>query len=555
MAAKTASPMASSSPCASSILRKRLALFLGAACLLVLAQVAQLGLFTKDHHHAKLRGQRQKQPRLPLSPAETMHALNFTNEAQLSPKQRTRRTAIKAAMQHAWSGYETYAFGADEVGPVSGRRRQNVWGDISVTLVDALDTLYIMGMMDEFHRARDWVAYNLDFTHLGVDGNVVSIFEVTIRELGGLLGAFAVSRDPVFLQRAIEFADLTAPAFDASSGVFYTEFNPHTKERSMHSWTQYRGLLADLGTLQLEMRFLSDVTGDPQYAQRGDAFYAVAEREGSFKDTGLFPVHFDPRSNQFASTNSFITIGALGDSFYEYLLKVFLYSGRNLAKDGFLRRAYDAAVDGMETHLLMKGSATNADGSEATYYYLRMLDIPDLHGTQEQDHLLCFVPGMLALGTVGETDASKVARHLDIAKKLMETCYAMYARQPTGLAPDLVSFPGFEVKSSVYHLRPETIESLMYMYRITKDEKYREWGWEIFQATEKHAKTTYGYGAVWYVDSDYWVEVDDKMESFFMAETLKYHYLLQSPESFVPLDKYVFNTEAHPFSIRPATSA
>ncbi|KDO25987.1 hypothetical protein SPRG_08640 [Saprolegnia parasitica CBS 223.65] len=533
----------------SSILRKRLALFFGVACFLVLAQVSQLGfLVTKNHHHhARLRGQRREPS--PMSPAETTHGLDFIDEAQLSPTQRTRRAAIEAAMRHAWSGYETHAFGADEVGPVSGVRRQNVWGDISVTLVDALDTLYIMGMMDEFHHARDWVAFNLDFTHLGVDGGDVSIFEVTIRELGGLLGAYTVSRDPVFLQRAIEFADLTAPAFDDASGVFYTEFNPHTKARSMHSWNQYRGLLADLGTLQLEMRYLSDLTGDPQYALRGDGFYKIIQREGSFKDTGLFPVHFDPVSGTFASTNSFITLGALGDSFYEYLLKVFLYSGKNMAQDGFLRRAYDAAVDGMEKHLLTQGTATNADGSTATYYYLRMLDIPLLRGTPEQDHLLCFVPGMLALGTVGEVDAVKVARHLELAKKLMATCYAMYARQPTGLAPDLVAFPGFLVRDGKYKLRPETVESLMYMYRITKDETYRAWGWEIFQSLEKHAKTTYGYGAVLHVESLEQVTVEDKMESFFMAETLKYHYLLQSPESFVPLDKYIFNTEAHPLSI------
>ncbi|OQR99949.1 mannosyl-oligosaccharide alpha-1,2-mannosidase, partial [Thraustotheca clavata] len=252
----------------------------------------------------------------------------------------------------------------------------------------------------------------------------------------------------------------------------------------------------------------------------------------------------------FSTTNSFITIGALADSFYEYLLKVFIYSGKNIPSDGFLRQAYDNAVDGIEQHLMTKSTLVNNDGSLSTHYYLKVLDLPNLQGTEEQDHLLCFVPGMLALGTVGEKDTVKVAKHLDMAKKLMATCYDMYHRQPTGLAPDLVGFPGFEVLRPTYHLRPETVESLMYLYRITKDPMYREWGWEIFQATEKYAKTTYGYGAVHYVDSLYWVQIEDKMESFFMAETLKYHYLLQSPESFVPLDKYVFNTEAHPFNIK-----
>ncbi|EQC26865.1 hypothetical protein SDRG_15288, partial [Saprolegnia diclina VS20] len=188
-----------------------------------------------------------------------------------------------------------------------------------------------------------------------------------------------------------------------------------------------------------------------------------------------------------------------------------------MTSDGFLLETYEAAIDGIEQHLLSRSvEVDKVSGETTTYFYLKELSIPAMSGINQQDHLLCFVPGMLALGTVGEVDAVKVARHLDLAKKLMATCYAMYARQPTGLAPDLVAFPGFLVRDGKYKLRPETIESLMYMYRITKDEKYREWGWEIFQSLEKHAKTTYGYGAVLHVESLEQVTVEDKMESFFM---------------------------------------
>ncbi|OQR91817.1 mannosyl-oligosaccharide alpha-1,2-mannosidase [Achlya hypogyna] len=546
-----------------ALFRLRVPLVLAIAGLFVFAQIYivshfESGLFDRSvERFAKLRGARHvtrsAKATYPAThmPLETGAQLNMTLTESDDVTQEARRAAIKGAMAHAWHGYENYAFGADEVGPVSGSRQQNVWGDMGVTMVDALDTLYIMDMKDEFARARDWVANDLDFKHLGVDGGTISIFEVTIRELGGLLSAYDLSRDPVFKARAVELADLLAPAFDSAEGVFYTIFNPHSKKKQMNGWTGYRGLLADLGTLQLEMRYLTAITGDPQYAERGDAFYDIIRREGSFEKTGLFPVHFEQDSGTFARHNSFITIGALGDSFYEYLIKVFLFSGKNLARDAFLLETYEAAVDGIEKHLLSKSIETDAaTGESHTYYYLKELSIPAMSGTNQQDHLLCFVPGMLALGTVGETDAAKVARHLDLAEKLMETCYAMYARQPTGLAPDLVGFPGFVVKDGRYKLRPETVESLMYMHRITKDPKYREWGWHIFEALEKHAKTTYGYGAVLHVDSLADVAVEDKMESFFMAETLKYHYLLQSPDTFVPLDKYVFNTEAHPFSVQ-----
>ncbi|RHY21743.1 hypothetical protein DYB32_009718, partial [Aphanomyces invadans] len=395
----------------------------------------------------------------------------------LNATQISRQDAIRRAMQHAWTGYETRAFGADEVAPVSGLPRPNVWGGIGVTLVDSLDTLYIMGMQDEFERCRYWVANELDFSHLGQDGTMISVFEVIIRELGGLLSAYDLSQDDVFKHRAVELADLLLPAFDDQ--VFYTKFN-------------------------------------------GDAFYDVIQREGSYKRTGLFPVHFEPDSGTFSRSDTFVTIGALGDSFYEYLLKVWLYSGKR-SEDEFLRRLYDDAVDGMEKHLFVHSLPDDA-------YFLQELR-------------------MLALGTVGETDAHKVDKHLDMAKKLMHTCVSYYTRQPTGLAPDLVHFPGFDVQNSIYKLRPETVESLMYLFRITQDPIYREWGWTIFESLEQHAKTTYGYGAVRNVHDLSVSYVEDKMESFFLAETLKYHYLLQSAPSFLPLDQFVFNTEAHPFRI------
>ncbi|RQM21415.1 hypothetical protein B5M09_010623, partial [Aphanomyces astaci] len=386
---------------------------------------------------------------------------------------------------------------------------------------------------DEFHRARNWVANHMNFTHLGADGTKISVFEIVIRQLGGLLSAYDLSRDAMFKQRAVELADRLLPAF--KHGVFYTHFNVFTNETYL---PLHMGLLADFGTLQLEMRYLSDITDNALYREMGDAFYTAVRREGSFENTGLFPVEYEPETGHFATEDTIITIGARGDSFYEYLLKVWLYSGKR-TDDLFLRQLYDDAVAGMETHLLVYSTIDDV-------YYLKELQLPEMYSKPRQDHLLCFVPGMLALGTVGESNATKVTKHLALAKKLMHTCVSYYTRQPTGLAPDLVGFPGFDVLNSVYILRPETVESLMYMYRITNDPIYREWGWTIFEAIEKHAKTTFGYGAVWNVHNLTDAFIEDKMESFFLAETLKYHYLLQSAPSFVPLDQYVFNTEAHP---------
>jgi len=97
-------------------------------------------------------------------------------------------------------------------------------------------------------------------------------------------------------------------------------------------------------------------------------------------------------------------------------------------------------------------------------------------------------------------------------------------------------------------LRPEAIECIFILWRTTGDVKWRERGYEIFQAIEKHTRTTYGYTSIKGVN-EHDVEKLDDMPSWFLAETLKYLYLLFDDTNSYPLDRWVFNTEAHPLPI------
>ena len=132
----------------------------------------------------------------------------------------------------------------------------------------------------------------------------------------------------------------------------------------------------------------------------------------------------------------------------------------------------------------------------------------------------------------------------------------MYAQMNTGIAPEYVQFVAgkdFEIGKGAPHylLRPETVESFFILYHLTGDPVYREWGWEVFQAIETYCKTDGGYGGLKNVQ-DTETPPDDRMESFFLAETLKYLYLLFDPDTPIDLlNKHVFNTEAHPFRIFP----
>lgn len=148
---------------------------------------------------------------------------------------------------------------------------------------------------------------------------------------------------------------------------------------------------------------------------------------------------------------------------------------------------------------------------------------------------------------------------LELAKRLTETCYQMYARMATGLSAEIVYFNSNEmstadilVKDADRHnlLRPETVESLYYMRLVTGDEKYLEYGWKIFEAFEKYTKVKNGgYTTIGDVTNVEHVRPRNKMESFFLAETLKYFYLLFEDEPSVDLFGWVFNTEAHLISI------
>jgi hypothetical protein len=114
----------------------------------------------------------------------------------------------------------------------------------------------------------------------------------------------------------------------------------------------------------------------------------------------------------------------------------------------------------------------------------------------------------------------------------------MYARMPTGLAPELVHFnPDLNADSDSYNiLRPETVESFFILNKLTGDPIYREWGWEIFLALEKYSKTATAYGSVHNVkNTDGDGNIEDRMESFFLAETMKYLYLLMDPDTEVDI--------------------
>ncbi|KAM8809431.1 mannosyl-oligosaccharide 1,2-alpha-mannosidase IA [Eudromia elegans] len=451
------------------------------------------------------------------------------------PAVRQRRDKIKEMMKHAWDNYKRYAWGLNELKPISKQgHSSNLFGNIQgATIVDALDTLYIMGMKEEFKEAKEWVEQNLDFN---VNAEI-SVFEVNIRFVGGLLSAYYLSGEEIFRKKAVELGEKLLPAFNTPTGIPWALLN--IKSGIGRNWPWASGgssILAEFGTLHLEFVHLSHLSGNPVFAEKVMNIRKVLNRLD--KPEGLYPNYLNPSSGQWGQHH--VSIGGLGDSFYEYLLKAWLMSGKT---DEEGRKMYYDAVQAIETHLIRKSSGG------LTY-------IAEWKGgllEHKMGHLTCFAGGMFALGADGAPN-DKTGHHIELGAEIARTCHESYDRTSMKLGPEAFRFDGgveaiaTRQNEKYYILRPEVIETYMYMWRLTHDPKYRQWGWEAVEALEKYCRVDGGYSGIRDVYSNRQSH-DDVQQSFFLSETLKYLYLLFSEDDLLPFEHWVFNTEAHPLPI------
>jgi mannosyl-oligosaccharide alpha-1,2-mannosidase len=234
-------------------------------------------------------------------------------------------------------------------------------------------------------------------------------------------------------------------------------------------------------------------------------------------------------------------IGGLADSFYEYLLKLWLYKNKS---DKKLLKTYLDAINGVRDKLIRKSNNNFVYTGEYANNYL----------SPKMGHLACYTGGLFALTAMYVDDLSETEKleYENLAKNITHTCRQSYVITKTHLGPESFSFydnQGPVIGDRYYILRPEVIVSYFYLWRMTKNQKYRDWAWDAAMAIEKHCKAEAGYSGIRDVNTVP-AEKDDVQQSFFFAETLKYLYLIFSDDNTVPLNEYVFNTEAHPFLIK-----
>jgi hypothetical protein len=463
---------------------------------------------------------------------------------------------VKDVFLESWASYETYAWGKDVFHPISQSGENMGPKPLGWMIVDSLDTLMIMDCPEQLNRAHKWVKEELNYNF----NYNVNVFETTIRMLGGLLSAHHLSGDDLYLDRAADLANALLGGFKSPTGIPFASVNLETGEGVESHVDGGASSTAEVATLQLEFKYLAKLTGEANFWEHAEKVMQVLD--ANKPQDGLVPIYVNPKTGKYQGR--LIRLGSRGDSYYEYLLKQYLQTNN---EEQIYLDMYRESVKGVKKHMIGKSKPSGLT-------YVGELD-QGIAGSlsSKMDHLVCFYGGLLALGATNGLTL-KEARQMPtwnteseadfkLGEDLTYTCYRMYHDiEETGLAPEIVVFnkeetvdkKDFFIKPLDRHnlQRPETVESLFYLYRLTKDPKYREWGYEIFQNFVEHAKVVDANGVVSYTSLNDITKSNpadhrDNMESFWLAETLKYLYLLFDDTNQLPLDKYVFNTEAHPF--------
>jgi ER degradation enhancer, mannosidase alpha-like 2 len=411
---------------------------------------------------------------------------------------------VKAEFKHAWDGYKQYCWGHDDLKPVTRTCRDWYGTPIYMTAVDSLDSLYMLGFKKEADRTRDYIAKNLSF-----DKDIsVQVFEIVIRELGGLITAYQMTGDKRLLALADDLGRRLMPAFDSPTGLPYRFVHLQTgKTRDPNSNP------AETGTLLLEFGTLSKLTGKPVYWEK--AKKALVETYKRRSPIGLVGETINVETGKWTNTDSHVS-GAI-DSYYEYLLKCAV-----LFDDKECRQMYDTSIAAVHQYI------ADESGGDLNYGHVDMNT--GKIGETTTGALDAFFPAVLAMG--GD---------LNRARALQDSMFKMW--EINHIEPEVYNYKTKRIVSAGYVLRPEIVESTFYLYRYTKDPKYLAMGKEIFDDFVKYCRNDVAYTGLRSVVTK---EKNDYMHSFLFAETLKYFYLLFAPEKELDLKKVVFNTEAHP---------
>src|SRR5437763_13264011 len=355
---------------------------------------------------------------------------------------------VRSEFLHAWRGYKKYAWGHDDLRPLS--KSYHDWyapESLLMTPVDALDTMILMGLKDEAESTKNHIIENLSF-----DKDIyVQNFEVTIRLLSGILTGYQLTNDKRLLHLAEDMGNRLLPVFDSPTGLPYRFVNLKTgKTRGAETNP------AEAGTLLIEFGTLAKLTHRPIFYNK--AKRALVEIHSRRSALGLVGTRIDVETGKWTNPDSHIS-GAI-DSYYEYLLKCWLLFG-----DKDCKRMWQESVASINKYL------ADEVGMELWYGHADMLT--GRRTSTTYGALDAFFPAVLAL-------SGDITR----ARALQASSFKMWMKY--GIEPEEINYRTMETGAAGYPLRPEIVESTYYLYHYTRDPEYLRMGKTLFDDFVKY---------------------------------------------------------------------
>jgi mannosidase alpha-like ER degradation enhancer 2 len=461
--------------------------------------------------------------------------------------ERPGAVAVRAEFLHAWQGYRKYAWGHDDLKPLSRTYHDWYAEPLLMTPVDALDTMILMGLTTEATNTRQYLVANLRF-----DKDIyVQNFEITIRLLGGLLSSYQLTGDKRLLSLAADLGNRLLPVFESPTGLPYRYVNLKTgKVRGTETNP------AEAGTLLLEFGTLAKLTHRPVFYEK--AKRALVEIYRRRSPLGLVGTWINVETGKWTNTDSHIS-GAI-DSYYEYLLKCWL-----LFDDQDCKEMWRASLAAINKYLADSFQREVGGRLERELWYGHADMNTGVRTATTYGALDAFFPAVLAL-----------AGDFDTAARLQASSLSMWRH--FGIEPEEINYRTWEVVGPAYPLRPEIVESTYYLQHYasvrtrasrrpfssgaflrglpsrgrspaslgsqsSSADSYRRDGELMFLDFVKHCRSPAGYASLKSVVTK---EQTDSLPSYVFAETFKYFYLLLAPPRTLDFDKVIFNTEAHP---------
>ncbi|HUN29341.1 MAG TPA: glycoside hydrolase family 47 protein [Alphaproteobacteria bacterium] len=415
---------------------------------------------------------------------------------------------VRAEFLHAWNGYKQFAWGFDEVKPVSGTAsdffiRGHSFG---LSIIEALDTLYVMELDDELQACVRWLQSHLNFD---VDGTV-QMFEAVIRMVAGLLAGYYATGERFMLDGARDLADRLLVCFTKSpSGAPYRFSNLRTGAVS-----DPKSNLAEIGSNILEFGDLSRLTGDPKYLQASMRAYEAVIAKRSTLD--LLATNFDVETGSFTDPID-VAPDEPADSFYEYLWGGWQMLGIAQSRDWYH----------LLTGALLKYKVLRVDGR----LWFRQVDY--LTGSPAGDtqitELSAFYAELVAKGGDRAIGEAFYDSWTDVLNRYT-------------LIPEIIDYETLDAVDAAYRLRPEYANSAFDLWFLTHDEKYRQTAYQYFTALRANCRVTNGYTTLLDV-RPFPMIPDDLFPAYAFSENFKYLYLMFADSPRFDEAHYYLNTE------------